>query len=348
MNDKKFAWVVLIIFSILTLGVVGMNYWIDPMWHYAHAHPYNDVQKVINEREQKTAELAFQNEQYDTILIGSSRSTYIPPKSFGDWHVYNFSVSNLSMREYQSMIQFTEDNSKQPIERYILGVDFFKSSVKEAGVSRSLANYENKIEAPFYRAKNLLSFDLLEYSIDNYELSRDNEIVEDRLYDRENTASARKISEQATIKGTAEKIVRFKQEFYGTNYEYYGKYKEIMGKVKAINPSSEKIVYTTPISTELFKALVETELLDDYEVWLRDLVDVYGGVWNFMYPNTITNDITNYFDGHHFYPEVGNLLALRIKGEDVGAVPEDFGVYVTDENIDEHLEDVRVLAESIE
>ena len=125
-------------------------------------------------------------------------------------------------------------------------------------------------------------------------------------------------------------------------------YKEIMEKVKATNPSSEKIIYTTPISTELFKALIETELLDDYEVWLRDLVDVYGGAWNFMYPNMITNDITNYFDGHHFYPEVGNLLALRIKGEDVGAVPEDFGVYVTNENIDEHLEDVRVLAESIE
>lgn len=348
MNDKKFTGIVLIVFGFMTMCVVGFNYWIDPMWHYAHAHEFNDVQKVINEREQKTAELLFQEEEYDTILIGSSRSTYIPPKSFGDWNVYNFSVSNLSMREYQSMIQYTEDISNQPIERYIIGVDFFKSSEQEASIPRSIVNFENKIKGSFYRTKSLLSLDLLEYSIDNYQLSRDNLISEDRLYNRENTAFAKKLTEQQIQEETADKIIRFKDVFYGENYIYYTKYKEIMAKVNQTGSSSEKIIYTTPISTELFTALVETGLLDDYEIWIRDLVDVYGGVWNFMYPNTVTNDITNYFDGHHFYPEVGNLIALRISNASSENLPEDFGEFISEKNLEEHLAKVRILAERLD
>lgn len=348
MNDKKFTWIVLIIFSIMTFGVVGFNFWIDPMWHFAHSHEFNDVQITINEREQKTAELLFQNEEYDTILLGSSRSTYISPKSFEDWNVYNFSASNLSIREYESMIQFADNISKQPVERYIFGVDFFKSSEKEASSSSSLTEFEKKVEAPFYRAKTLLSLDLLDYSIKNFEFSRDNNIVEGRFYNRENTAFAKKLTEHEINDRTAKEIIKFNELFYGTNYEYFDRYKKIMQDVKNISPTTEKIVFTTPISTELFKALVETDLLDDYENWLRDLVDVFGGVWNFMYPNSITNDISNYYDGHHFNPEVGNLIALRLKDKNAESVPEDFGVYVTKENIEQHLSKVQVLADSIE
>ena len=341
MNDKKFTWIVLIIFSILTIGVVGTNFLIDPMWHYAHAHELNDVQKVINEREQKTAELKYEDSAYNTILIGSSRSTYISPKSFSKWKVYNYSVANLSMREYQSMMLYAKKANDAPVERYVLGVDFFKSSEKEASIAQSIANYEAKVDSSFYRTKNLFSLDLLDYSIDNIRLSYNNEISEDRLYNRNNMAFAKKLSEKETQNSTSQKIIRFKKEFYGTNYTYYSRYKEIMQKVMLTSPSSEKIVYTTPISTELFKALVETDLLDEYELWLRDLVEVFGGVWNFMYPNSITNNIMNYFDGHHFYPEVGDQIAKRISSPNDQSIPNDFGVYVTKENIDEHIEYIK-------
>lgn len=348
MSDKKFTWIILIVFAILTTGVVGTNFLIDPMWHYTHAHELNDVQKVINEREQKTAELKYQDEDFDTILIGSSRSTYISPKSFGEWNVYNYSVANLSMREYQSMMMYAEKTNDISVERFILGVDFFKSSEKEAGIAQSINNYESKVDTSFYRAKNLLSLDLLDYSIENIQLSSNDKISEDRLYNRHNTAFAKKLTEQEIQKGTAQKIIRFKQEFYGTNYKYYSRYKEIMQKIELTSPASEKIVYTTPISTELFKALVETDLLDEYEIWLRDLVEVFGGVWNFMYPNTITNNIMNYYDGHHFYPEVGDLIANRISSTNETSIPQDFGVYVTDENIDEHIEFIKSQVKEIQ
>lgn len=347
MDDKNFTVTVMAIFASLTAIVVAVNFWIDPLWHYAHAHLFNDVQVVTDEREQKTANQKYQPKDADTLLIGSSRSTYIHTTAFDDWNVYNYSVANLSMREYRTMIEYAFEKNPD-YERIVLGVDFFKSSTQEAEAPKDITNHVARTEKSFYRTKNLLSLDVFETSLKNLRLSAANEISEDRLYNREGNAFARRLSAEETASDTADKIATFEKTFYGLNYVYYPRYKEIMGIVRDTEPEIEKTVYTTPISTELFKSLVSTDLYDDYEVWLRDLVEVYGGVWNFMYPNSVTNEITNYYDGHHFYPEIGNLIAKRVEQGEDAAVPEDFGVFVTADNIEEHLEDVRALVDGLE
>lgn len=347
MSDKSFALTVMAIFASLTAAVAGFNYWIDPLWHYGHAHEYNDVQVVTDEREQKTANQLYVQKTADTLLIGSSRSTYIHTTAFTDWDVYNYSVANLSMREYLTMIDFAFEQNPN-YDRIVLGVDFFKSSTQEAQAPHSIVNHVTRVTQPFYRSKNLLSFDLLETSFENFQLSRTDSITEDRLYNREGNAFAERLSEEETFSETKSKIEKFESTFYGEKYEYFPRYKEIMTMVSEKHPEAEKVVYTTPISSELFKSLASTGLYDDYETWLRDLVEVYGGVWNFMYPNTVTNDITNYFDGHHFYPEVGDLIAERVEQGEDAAVPEDFGTYVTSENIDAHLVEVQKLVDELE
>lgn len=347
MSDKKFTLTVFTLFIFLTLCVVGFNFWIDPLWHYGHAHEYNDVQKVIDEREQKIMRLEHWEKDYDTLLIGSSRSTYIHPTAFQKWSVYNFSTANLSMREYQSYIIYAQSQNHD-IDRLILGVDFFKSSVQEAGAPRSLNNYEKKIHQPLYRTKNLFSLPLFKNSVQNFWLSKNNEITEDRLYNRHGEAFAEKVSDEEAREEIELKIARFERKFYGDNYTYFPQYAAIMEKARNTFEGDEILVFTTPISTELFKSLVGTGLYDEYEVWLRDLVDVYGGVWNFMYPNTVTNEIDNYYDGHHFYPEVGNLIADRLENGMSADVPEDFGVYVTEKNIDEHLNGIRKMTLSLQ
>lgn len=340
MSDKKFTLTVVSLFIALTIGVVSFNFWIDPLWHYDHAHAYNDVQEVIDEREQKTAVLQYSDPAYDTLLVGSSRSTYIHPSAFDKWDVFNFSVANLSMREYHSFILYAKAQNEK-IERVILGVDFFKSSEQEAGIPRSLHNYEKKVIQPLYRTKNLFSLPTFRYSVSNFNLSRHDEITEDRLYNREGEAFARHLTPAETDEAMGDKIERFEDTFYGEHYVYYSGYKDIMAKIQDSLLEEEVLVFTTPISMELFKSLVATGLYDDFEVWLRDLVGVYGGVWNFMYPNSVTNDKYHYYDGHHFYPEVGDMIADRLENEETGEAPEDFGVFITAENIDQHLQQIR-------
>lgn len=342
LSDKKFSRVTVAVFLVMAAITAGFNYWIDPLWHYGHANAFNSIQKVTNEREQKIAMLHYGRHDYDTLLIGSSRSTYIHPSAFEDWDVFNFSVANMSIREVHSIMLYSQ--SQLPgLKRYLVGADFFKSSEKEAGAPRSLANYEKKIAQPFYRTKNLLSLDSLDISIQNFLNSATDTVDEERMYNRKGEAFAKKLTKQEVDESTSLKIERFEEEFYGSNYTYYKDYPLILQKIKEAAEPGELTVYTTPISTALFASLVSTGLYEDYEQWIRDLVRVYGGVWNFMYPNTITNDIMNYQDGHHFYPEIGTLIAKRIQHPDTAEVPDDFGVFVTADNVDEHLQHVHEL-----
>ncbi|MCM3791569.1 hypothetical protein M3221_24930 [Domibacillus indicus] len=338
-QSRRFLAIFFSLFFLALVPLAALNYLIDPLWTFSPKHAWNDRQDVINERQQKTNRIYFQPFLYDTILLGSSRSTYVDQHEFKSMKVYNYSVSNMSIREYDTFLAFAEKHSEQPIQRVILGVDFFKSSVQESSQPYSLTNYEKQFEDPLYRFKNLLSLDTLKYSLKDARMSITNEVSLERVYNRENVADAKEISQKEREEQTAQKINRFKQEFYGSHYVYNPRYKEYLTIFNKRHPNVEKIVYTTPISMELFDALVETGHLKDYEQWLRDLVDVYGGVYNFMYPNEVTNDLNNYFDGHHFYPETGTKIAKRI---DAGPDAESsFGVYVTKENIDQHLQDVR-------
>ena len=175
------------------------------------------------------------------------------------------------------------------------------------------------------------------------EMSKNNSVVQDRNYNRDNIADTVRVDSDKTIVQTSEKIKKFRKEFYGETYVYNPDYKNILLHLKEKNPDTQFIIFTTPISTPLFQALVEEGRLPDYEQWLIDVIDVFGGVYNFMYPSSLTNDITNYFDGHHFYPEMGTMIAHRIDGTRQ-EVPDDFGQYVTKENIEEHFEFVEYKA----
>ncbi|MFJ5623530.1 hypothetical protein ACIQD3_12470 [Peribacillus loiseleuriae] len=334
----------IITFIVLTTLVLGstaaFNYFIDPMWTFNHKNSYNDVQTVIDERQQKINKIHFTPFEYDTLLIGSSRTTYIDQHDFKNMNVFNFSASDLSIKEYKSFIDYAKKEKGSEFDRIIIGVDFFKSSVQESQKNLSLDEYILKQEEPFYRLKNLISLDILDYSKRNFRLSKKNAIVEDRNYNRDNVAFAKEIEPSTRAAQTKEKIQKFKQVFYGPTYEYNPEFKQILLQLKRENPTTEFILFTTPISAPLFEALVESGRMKDYERWLHDMITVFGGVYNFMYPNSVTRDLDNYFDGHHFYPHVGKLIAYRISNEDRKELPRDFGTFVTKENFTDHLQKI--------
>jgi hypothetical protein len=86
---------------------------------------------------------------------------------------------------------------------------------------------------------------------------------------------------------------------------------------------------------------------DDYCRWLRELVAVFGGIHNFMYLNTVTKDLRNYYDADHFFPKIGTLVAHKISGYPDRNIPKDFGVYLTNDNLEQHISLLRFQATQI-
>ncbi len=334
MNDRQFiALFFAVAFAALSI-IVAINYVVDPHWHYGHKNQWNNTQTIIDEREQKLVALR-DYATFDTVLLGSSRATYIQSSAFQQWDVFNFAAANYSMREYHTSILYVLEQHPETA-RFLLGIDFFKSNTEEAKIPRSLVNYVEKIEQPLYKTKYLLSFPSAKYALRNAWISSGHIPAGEKFYTRDGEAIIKK--EVVTEEEFQKKVETFADSFYHNGFTYFDQYEEIMSKVRETIGDKESVWFTTPISTALFEAMIDAGLYETYEQWLRGLVQINGHVWHFMYPNEVTDDRMNYMDGHHFYPEVGEWIVQRIEsGERAENVPADFGMYVTEETLEKDL-----------
>ncbi|MDD3269201.1 MAG: hypothetical protein PHX14_07760, partial [Syntrophomonadaceae bacterium] len=59
--DVYKKWLIIAISLILLplAAVAGFNYYIDPLWNFNHANPYNTIQASFDERQQKTNQVTF-------------------------------------------------------------------------------------------------------------------------------------------------------------------------------------------------------------------------------------------------------------------------------------------------
>ncbi|GAC1576160.1 MAG: hypothetical protein NVS3B7_08960 [Candidatus Elarobacter sp.] len=74
-----------------------------------------------------------------------------------------------------------------------------------------------------------------------------------------------------------------------------------------------------------------------YERWLRNVVLVSGGVWDFSGINPVTNRIGNYYDDVHFTENVGNLVLETVYGRGGAAK---FGVFVDARTVDDRIAEI--------
>ncbi len=107
--------------------------------------------------------------------------------------------------------------------------------------------------------------------------------------------------------------------------------------MKNNNPNADIIVFTSPITADLLAGIINNgDKLEEYKMWLNDLVDVFGEINHFMDFNSITINLDNYPDLDHYYDDISDLIINKILKKNRGA-PEDFGILLEMGNIAEYL-----------
>jgi hypothetical protein len=337
MDDKKYKkWTAVFGSSLFALlgSVWLINYLVDPLWFYDHKLGINQIQKPFNERQQKTNRLTFQDETYDTLILGSSRMTYVSQYDFVDHDAFNYAVALGSIKEFPTMIEYAEQANGKPFKTIVIGLDFFDTNLRLQGRPAPIDYYIEQINEPFYRSKNMLSLDTLKISIENIRHSYSGEQYPERSYNRDNVVDVEKRELEKTQKRVSEVLSKYEN----LDYEYDGTYKQALEKVAAQNPDSTIIALTTPITAVRFQTELDSPVVRaGYERWLRESVDVFGSVYHFNDINSVTNDLSNYFDTNHFYPHIGRLVAHRVIEYPDSDIPEDFGKLLTKQNIETYL-----------
>lgn len=335
MSARRF----LIVFSTILFsglgGVIAFNAWMDPLWLFDHQHAFNRRQTGFDERQQKINRLLFGAPRFDALLLGSSRATYIDQHDFPGYEVFNLAASGMRPHEYGGYIDVAERTSGKPTSTVFLAIDFFATNRNYRGGEQSPETYFASAREPLYRLKNLVSADLFEKSLANFRARQ----AECDCYDRANVKHMAMPAGEQKVRNLHHDLDVFREHVYGSGYSYDEGLKEVWHQLRTRYPNTRFVVFTTPTAEPLFRLMVQTGHLADYERWLTDAVEEFGQVRDFMGISSITSNLDNYQDGGHFTPAVGRIIAGKVVGE--APLPEDFGTVVTRDNIAHHLAKIR-------
>lgn len=343
MRSRSFVIVWLAIFLGGCLLFAGINYYVDPLWLFSHENRYNQKQWGFDERQQKTNRVRFREFDYDGLLLGSSRSTYVSQQAFVDAKIFNYAVSGMRPVEFPGYIDFSQSIRKRPFKVIYLGMDFFATNRLNPGNPTRADHYVEVSGHPLYRLESILSYDTFGKSLRNIRAARARIACD--CYSRGNVKTLAVPKPEDKEAAVRNDVAGYSTKVYGPDYAYDETLKPLLETMRDGHPSTRFIPFTTPPSYKLFQVLVRMGRLPDYERWLSEMIDVFGGVYDFMGLNSITENMDNYADGHHFYERVGDLIAARLENRQ--GCPKDFGVYVTRRNLVQHMAAIREQARRV-
>ena len=334
---KRWCCVVLLYVSVFLGIVVIVNYCVDQLWCFDHPISCGRYQTGFEERQQKTNWLTFHYSDFDTIVIGDSRLTYLDP-FYLPGKAFNYSASSLKAWEYPEYLEYFAERNKFPVNRVILGFSFFQTNRSFQDGHERPSWYIENAKSPGYRYRSLVDMSLFVYSLKAIKRDFTGDI-QDQYLRVQNGKFFREmvlpVGEKQYLMNVESQVAIYRDVLYGGNYSYSDN-REIYREIKKIFPKARFAVFVTPVSSHLLKVLAEEGRMDQYENWISGLVEEFGHVWNFMYFNEVTLDESHYKDAHHFSPEIACVIAKRILGETLDKYP-DFGLKITEENLSDTL-----------
>lgn len=340
--------------TAIPIMIVGLINWlVDPQdifktpnyWGINH----EKITKDRNDRLFKAVDVV--RLQPNTIIVGSSRTKQgIDPESAvlvannGD-NVYNLALNGPNFYEVRRYIEHAIYNQPE-LEQIILGIDFFmfnqdldnQPTFKESRLEKEQIIIGDAVQNLFSLDTLANSLEIAKASIespatvnDNY---GDNGFMPNRNYDN------------------GETIWRFHQSirlYYSLHSDYqfsesfWNDFKDVVRLCKENN--IELKVFISPSHSTHWESIYQTKRGEVFNEWKRKLVE-FVPLWDFSGYNSITTEsidkyMTNYVDNSHYTPEVGELILQRIYGYETEEIPEDFGILLTPENIEQHLDKIK-------
>ncbi|WP_374964116.1 hypothetical protein [Lysinibacillus sp. RS5] len=327
-----------IVIGLPVFGIMGFNYYIDPLWNYTHANDFNDYQLGFDERQLKTNYINSHDFNYDSLLIGTSRITYLDERAFTTESVYNYSLSGLQIEEYLPYMKYAEKKNGKPFKKIFIELYFDSANTSKPNTLNPPQTYIETSEAPFYGIKSLFSESTMHYARFNYDISKANHYDGARSYMRNNIAQTTYPNDDME-----QSWQEFKENFKAESakpFMYDHDYLKRLQAIKDAFPNTELVVFTELMPAKRLQTILHNDnRYEAYSRWMNEMVDVFGTVYSFHTVNEVTTNMDNFFDWLHYYPNVGYLIIKSLENrEDQSTIMQD----VNKGNLDEYLENVVV------
>lgn len=342
------------LFGALLVG--GVNYIVDPYGF----NNFINIDKFNSKKYSNTAITTrfktkiLQNRDFDAIMLGTSRIGVMNPIVVNKY--LNSNTFNLEYPGSNTVIQnklFKYANYFNNIKYLVYGIDFMSFN-ENRKINKHFLEFNDFIEK-IENNEKISNIDLY-FSIDTFLKSIKIVIKnilgiqnQEVLYLKNGMRDYQNYIEQEmknifnfeekknnSIKGYFQKNGIY--DDYTFSYKYLEYFKDTIEFCKKNN--IKVFVYIPPMFSEHFDAINASGYFDEFELFKKELVKITDFI-DFTGHNTISTNKNNYWDSSHLRVETTEVLMAKIFNDKSVEIPEDFGVLVTKDNIDEHLQNLR-------
>ncbi len=328
-----------------TVGLVGLlNFLVDPYGLLRKDFTYQFIEP--NKNFIKIRFIVQNPDRYDSFVFGSSRVNSIDVRKIQGYKFYNVHYNGGLPRDHLDNIRYLLKKGVK-IKLILLGLDdmSFRDD-PEAHLHQPLRYPYPPVlnQNPFpYYLRYFFSFPgwgILQEVLNGYKnklfkTSGDNPV----FYDMFDTGQMFSDQTDRQIEDNPEKH-RNDPKFLRHNIIPRNRLEEAIKELREILHLADAhqirlVLFINPLHKNVF--------LDcgvDFERYKRALSHL-SGFYDFSGLNSVTTDNYNYYETSHYRRNVGDLVIARIFNDRNIKVPEDFGQWVTSENIGLHLRTLR-------
>ena len=356
LSEKR--WVKLWIILALLIPLIALfNYIIDPngMNNKVHIPRINVVKKTNTGYSYRFKVNRLVEDDFNTLMLGTSRIGVMNPEIVSHYtkgKTFNLeapaSITEMHYKLFKYALKYNN------IKNLVYGIDFM--AFNESRTLEKTYPHFNKLNEKIVNKEKIDNYDLyfnLETSKSSFYVLYKNlmneKIVTDRYLDNGMRVFYPYIDRLKKGTYSFDKRLNYSyDEYYNTVNGIYKKYKfskeylyyfsKIIEECKARN--IKVWVYIPPMYSSFFDSIHSVGYFDEFEKFKRELVKITNYI-DFTGHNTITNNAENYWDGAHLRVTITKSVMARVFNDKSVDVPFDFGVLVTQENIEKHLKNLR-------
>jgi len=342
MQPIKWFKLMLITAAISCLIVFSINILVDPFGVFGdkvinfYAYNMNN-----NPRVAKIAYLDEHHEDYDSYVIGGSKSSSLSPTLLNQYFegasFYNMMMYGGDFYDYEKTIHYLVENyevkniivhmSMQEIDHYNQDSSSINTELSEKVASGSDIKYYTKyltlnLEHSFKKLEGLLqrNFDPMAYSTF---------IPETGVYNK----SVRDTEDLGTLETFLEKYPDFNEPLWDLHGTAINDNVKALKRIK--DYLTEKGITFTFVAAPTYHLEMDRYATEDIQKLWRGIASVTD-FYDFTGYNSLSYDARNFYDKMHYRNSIGNLMIQKMFSTEVTEVP-DFGHYTTADNVEERL-----------
>ncbi len=342
MSYRRWTKIVIYFVTLPVIALGILNFIIDPFSVF-HSNIMN-YDYEINERFNKIWHIDKNHARYNAYIMGSSRSGTTSPHLLEKYiprsHFYNFTVAGCTQYDNLLILEYFLEK-KYPIKHIFLQIDIsdiygFKAPegnynakhhphVTHSSLTTHYLSYLTilpvkrfleKIKVNYFgEHKNYLRYDLTQSGRWHVDYLEEKIKADPKKYIQDQVSFNQQVSRGA--KGT--------------------KIKENIDALKKIKVLADKhainlIVYIAPHNQHM----MDTFHAESYLHYLQEIAKIVN-YWDFSGYNSISCDDHFYYESSHYRDQLAELVVKRIFNDSTVTLPNDFGHFVTAQNIQSRL-----------